>query len=423
MESQQSSRLLATCDQYSFLSSSTQQCVSCNVMIGALSVVVNGNSCKCIGGYVWSTTLGYCVCDYQQNYFPIGSVCYDCASVPSSTGSATKSGCGCSSGLSWNIAQGKCGVCDMSVSITNAAGQCITCASIANSAGYPVSQSACACNTNYAWTVTNGVGSCISKSQCSNGLVWNSAAGICDCGTSSAMVTVGSSYVCVVCNSAVYSTGKSTPSTCVCAYPLAWNSTAKSCTCGPNLVLQVSGSSYTCVTKVVTNVTTTPVTCSAGSIILPENKCLVCPLNSGISKYTCACSNLMSPWSIWDDIKRTCVTCGTTAVPNSIPGYYGVACRCVGGYAWDVMTNTCIRLSTTYTMTCSSIPNVVPNSVAVPVIQVAVRNIAGGADIQTLYSYAGTNYFAISSSACRCNSGFSWDSYRLRCYSNIISLS
>jgi hypothetical protein len=87
------------------------------------------------------------------------------------------------------------------------------------------------------------------------------------------------------------------------------------------------------------------------------------------------------------------------------------------------MTNTCIRLSSTYTMTCSTIANVVPNSVAVPVIQVAVRNIAGGADIQTLYSYAGTNYFNIASSACRCNSGYSWDSYRLRCYSNIIKLS
>jgi len=421
MESYNSGRLLATCDQYSFLSATTKQCVSCNIMVGALAVVINGNSCQCVAGYVWSTSLGYCICDYQQNFYPIGSVCYDCTAVPNTSGNASQSGCGCSAGLSWSISQGQCAVCNPSVSITNAAGQCIPCSSIANSAGYPVSQSACACNSNYVWVISNGVGSC--NSQCSAGLVWNSAAGICDCGTNSAMVTVGGSYVCIACNSAVYSTGKSTPNTCACSSPMAWNSTLKSCSCGANLILQVSGSTYSCVSNIVTNVTTNnPVTCAAGSIILPENKCLTCSSGSTISKYTCACSTLASPWSIWDDINKRCAACGTTAVPNSMAGYYGVACRCVGGYIWDVMTNTCIRLSSTYTMTCSSIPDVLANSASLPVSQVAVRNLAGGSDIQTLYSYAGTNYFSISSNACPCSSGFSWDSYRLRCFSNIISL-
>jgi hypothetical protein len=166
---------------------------------------------------------------------------------------------------------------------------------------------------------------------------------------------------------------------------------------------------------------------------------LACSTLTTLSNFTCSCSSATSPNSIWNDITQTCVACGSSAVPNSVAGYYGVACKCATGYIWDVMTNACIANcpSTGCTMNCANIPNVVTGSAAISISPVSssasaslvgstaatiIRNLPGGTSIQAFYVSAGSNYANISSMACKCNSGYSWDNLRLRCYSNSISL-
>jgi len=63
-------------------------------MVGGL-FAANGNSCTCVAGYVWNTTLLKCVCDYQQNFYIVGGICYDCITVANSNGFATINGCIC----------------------------------------------------------------------------------------------------------------------------------------------------------------------------------------------------------------------------------------------------------------------------------------------------------------------------------------
>jgi hypothetical protein len=150
---------------------------------------------------------------------------------------------------------------------------------------------------------------------------------------------------------------------------------------------------------------------------------LACPTLTTLSNFTCSCSTTSSANSIWNDITQTCVTCGSTAVPNSIAGYYGVACACATGYIWDVMTNACISKcpSAGCTMNCASIPNVA-NTTPVLASSITARNLPGGASMKNFYLTAGSNHASISSTACQCISGFSWDSLRLRCYNSNINL-
>jgi hypothetical protein len=117
------------------------------------------------------------------------------------------------------------------------------------------------------------------------------------------------------------------------------------------------------------------------------------------------------------------VACGSSSVPNSVTGYYGVACKCVTNYMWDVMTNACIKIctSTSCTMDCTKIPNL-KNTSSVNLSTVSQKNLAGGSTIANFYLSVTSNYKNISSLACQCTAGYSWDSVRYRCYKTFISL-
>jgi hypothetical protein len=90
----------------------------------------------------------------------------------------------------------------------------------------------------------------ISSTTCScidSNLVWNSL-GYCDCGSNSAMIIASTnSYVCVVCDSSVYSTGQRNSYSCACPSPLTWNPVTLTCGCDTSAVLKVLPSGlYSC---------------------------------------------------------------------------------------------------------------------------------------------------------------------------------
>jgi hypothetical protein len=119
---------------------------------------------------------------------------------------------------------------------------------------------------------------------------------------------------------------------------------------------------------------------------MPNFTCSICPTLVTLNNFTCSCSTSSSPNSIWNDLTETCVACGSTVL-NSVIGDYGVACQCVTGYIWDVMTNTCIFNCTSIgcTIHCGNIFNVLIGSKAVAVSSVLVRNLAGGSTISSFY--------------------------------------
>jgi len=92
-------------------------------MIGSTGVV-KSNACVCWAGYTWSTSLTKCVCDYQQNFFLIGDICYDCSLVPNSNGFASAGGCGCNNGLIWITSSQKC---DCPTGYVNLGSSCASC--------------------------------------------------------------------------------------------------------------------------------------------------------------------------------------------------------------------------------------------------------------------------------------------------------
>lgn len=95
---------------------------------------------------------------------------------------------------------------------------------------------------------------------------------------------------------------------------------------------------------------------------------------------TCLCADP----KIWDNIKKTCVTCGTSAISKSTTQTFGgIACGCIAGYLWDIMTNTCIRtctLASINCMNCNKIPNVNTKTSIVGNSK-NYRNLKGGIDI------------------------------------------
>jgi hypothetical protein len=103
-----------------------------------------------------------------------------------------------------------------------------------------------------------------------------------------------------------------------------------------------------------------------------------------------------------------------------VAAFYGVACQCISGYIWDVMTNACIIgcPSTGCTINCGKIPNVITTS-ALSVSSIVVRNIIASASttIQAFYLAAKSDYISINSMACVCQSGMYWNSITMRCYS------
>jgi hypothetical protein len=120
------------------------------------------------------------------------------------------------------------------------------------------------------------------------------------------------------------------------------------------------------------------------------------------------------------------VVCGTSAVPNSVAAFYGVACQCISGYTWDVMTNACIFSCpiTGCIINCLKIPYVLVTSPAKSVNLVTVRNIiiSSSALIKAFYLIIGSDYTSINSMACICQSGMYWNSLTMRCYSGSFNL-
>lgn len=86
---------------------------------------------------------------------------------------------------------------------------------------------------------TCGTTGTFTKSKSGNGCtcsktdgVWNPDAGVCDCGDGKAMVVVGTTRNCVVCDGTVNSDGKADFKSCHClTTSLAWNAVSKGCVC------------------------------------------------------------------------------------------------------------------------------------------------------------------------------------------------
>jgi len=404
-------------------------CIKCGSLVGA-SGLLNATTCTCISGYLaWLPSQGICGCTNSNAVF-IGAstykTCLNCSNSIYAVSPNTSTTCNCmSSNLTWDNTNKICN-CGTNMAFYMS-GSNFICVDCTNSSYFTLSQK----NSTFC--------SCLSSA-----LVWSVITGTCQCSNSQAIILIsGNSYLCMICNSAIFASNLSTPLTCNClSTTLTWNSTSGSCGCNSTSVVYAKGN-YLCVSCINSiyamtkfNATTCNCidpsfiwmgnfcNCLAGSIIRFNFTCFACSTKVTISNFTCNCSTASSPNSIWNDITQTCVTCGSTVVLNSVIGSYGVACKCVSGYFWDAMTNTCIVncISAGCTMNCGSIPNVLTGSVAVAVSSISVRNIPGGLTISAFYTTVGSNYASISSMACQCSLGYSWDSLRLRCYSNSINL-
>jgi len=107
--------------------SSSGQCINCNTIVGALPIVASGSNCACIQGRTWNSTLQQCVCDYNQNFWLINGVCYDCAAIANTNGAASSSGCQCGQGMTWINSANKC---DCPVGYVNMGTYCGSCSTI-----------------------------------------------------------------------------------------------------------------------------------------------------------------------------------------------------------------------------------------------------------------------------------------------------
>lgn len=198
---------------------------------------------------------------------------------------------------------------------------------------------------------------------------------------------------CILCDSTVYAKSKATAISCTCLNTaLKWN--GKACSCPVN------------------SATNSDLTCTTCKSVDPTNP------------YACVCNST----SIYDDIKKLCVVCGSSSVPNSVASSstsnYLIACSCKPLYIWDVMTNACILRtvcsSSSCKMNCLKIPNVITTALAATGDPNSYRNVIGGDIVKQNYQDSLSNFDLISDKACTCKTAFSWDGNRLRCFSNLI---
>jgi hypothetical protein len=146
--------------------------------------------------------------------------------------------------------------------------------------------------------------------------------------------------------------------------------------------------------------------------MLPSFTCLACPTGSSpLTHYECQCPIN----SVWHYANKTCVQCTSSAFTNSLPsGGTNFACLCSTGYMWDVMTQTCILSSTCSTASTSCMK--CPSGTASTLNKASAHNLTEGVVVQNLLNGTFTNYNLIKGYQCSCSAGYSWDSYRLRCY-------
>jgi len=414
-----------------FLSATgTYSCTVCNATIFALSKA-SATSCNCISAlFTWKSNIG-CVC-LNTNAVIVGTgstaTCVVCNSSIYSSGINSTTVCNCLGSLTWQNGSCGCGTTSV-ISFSGNTYSCLAC----NSSIFATSK----LNATYC--------------KCaSTVLVWKPLTYTCDCvdNVNSVIFVSGTTYKCVVCNSTVFASNRLTFTSCNClnSASTTWNKTSGKCDCNSTAALYSSTttplcfncdssiystakSSSTACTCASTAFTWTGKTCgcAVNKIILSNLTCLACTSNAIFSNFTCQCASSNTTMnSFWNDITKTCGVCGSTSYLKSVTSTsnYVVACKCLTGYIWDVMTNACILACTsvTCTMNCSKIPNVVTGGVAAAGNTTKYRNIVGGDLLATNYINAGSNYNYISTLACPCVSGYSWDGKRLRCFSNQINL-
>jgi hypothetical protein len=334
-------------------------------------VDAKNNSCACnISTLKWNSS-GFCDCGAGSVMIVNGTSysCFICNNITANTNAKQDSyTCSCiTSALTWNATTRTCG-CSAAgaiVSGTGSSATCFTCPQAGYVTGTSADHTSCACMGR---------------------LVWLSATSTCGCSNNSqAIVGSGATLQCVVCSSLQYG-GATTTSATVCSClgtGLTFNSSnVGSCSC--------------------------PTT----SILLPSFTCLACPAGATpLTVYECLCP----PNSIWSYDKTNCAQCGTADVPNSLStGGTNLACLCNVGYTWDVMTQSCILSTTCATVTASCMK--CSSGTASSLNSTAARNLFEGSTVQNLLNGTFTNYNQIKGFQCKCNTGFSWDSLRLRCY-------
>lgn len=246
----------------------TPSCVNCNASIFANGK--NGTStCKCVSAlFVWSVASSVCEC---KNTSTVGSQkgtvfsCVACNAAVASNGRATAMTCACvSEEMVWSVSLSRCVCVDSnSVVVGNANnGKCVICEESINAVS-KFNETACSCiNSGFAWVAT----------------------GRCSCrGTNDLELNDGTSNYCLTCNASVYASKKANATHCTCiAGGFFWNGTFCSC--------------------------------AANNVLMSALTCTLCNPPILFDAYRCRCNDS----SIWDDIKKVCVLCGSTsALPKS----------------------------------------------------------------------------------------------------------
>lgn len=440
---------------------------SCSCTSANLTWNSNGY-CTCSNSlFIFNASAISCTCDLTKAYLS-GS---NCSACPGTTkGPDGKGGCLCNGSAAWQ--GGSCVSCSSSANVVILSnGSCFVCGTTGTYTSSKVvsaSNNTCTCNSTFliwnfngycdcgnssAMLISGNTFSCFncmnataftigkaSSTSCtcaSSNLRWNSITRACDCGnlTNAIITGNGTSLKCFSCLPSTTVIGASADMTaCVCVGKLVWNKITSTCGC-TNSSLSIVGvgintqciscssipygktnpsSSTDCSclgTGLIFNTSIISCTCPANSIITSSFACFACPSGSSpMTPYECLCPI----GSIWNIASGSCTQCGSSSIPNSLPnGGTNFACICNTGYIWDVMTQSCTSsICTTASTSCMKCPSGSSRTLNAS----SSKNLIGGATVQALLNGTFTNYNQIKGYQCTCQTGFSWDSLRLRCF-------
>jgi len=370
--------------------SSSGQCIDCNIIAGAFPIIVSGNSCVCLHGLIWNSTLQQCSCDFTQNFWVINGACIDCGALPNTNGQATSSGCQCMPTLIWISSKNACGcpsgyvnmgtycgscslitlptgatiagcnACNYSQGFSLSGGICYACSkqkystATANSGGCICTNSTymgwipayggcyCALSANYFTGIVNGVLSCQSCLKVTGGCS--------SCGISGP--TVSGNNFCTNCSSLPNSNGTVINGQCACNAGFIFNTNIypNQCACSFKMSGYLSnGICQTCLSLASTG-TITSLGCqicsnSQGFYFINNDTCILCsslPNSNGLANAAgCGCST-----GIWDNVLFKC---------NTI--------TCASGYGFNTQNQACICnpstsiLLGTTCISCSTVSN------------------------------------------------------------------
>jgi len=384
-------------------------CLDCRTVLYSTNSTVAG-ACGCLNNFVWNSTSqsclcstpfvlsgGQCICDLTVSVI-IGSLCFDCLTVPLSTGTAlgtsnclcpstltwvfntsTNSGvCACTNALQIPSANGTACLCNPAYAIASTTTVCFDCRTVlyfsnstANGAcgcssnfvwnstslscncpsPYVISGGQCICNSTTAVAISGGCFTCLndpnstgsstgSACVCQAYMMWNGTACIADCNSTSVFVGNTTSFVCVACGSnSTYTVAKVTATSCSCTPTyLLWNPLGY-CDCGPNTAMVTNGTVIHCVI------------CDSTVYSIGQK-----------DSYSCLCPSPLS----WNPTTRLC-DCGSTAVvANTSTGYQCIVCSSSIWANGKHNATACICLSTvlywsysTFQCVCTQVNSVV----------------------------------------------------------------